>query len=172
MKKLKCELMEMLDSVVIALVAVMVLFALVCRVYVVEGPSMEQTLYGGDRLLVSQLFYTPEQGDVVCFVEEKPDGSTKVLVKRVIATEGQTVDIQGETVYVNGVALQEDYVFSETDWVPSQITYPYTVGENQVFCMGDHRNNSHDSRAIGAIDEKYLLGKVVCRLFPNTGVVD
>ncbi|MBQ7090742.1 MAG: signal peptidase I [Clostridia bacterium] len=172
MKKLKREIMEMMDSVVVALVVVMILFALVCRVYVVEGPSMEQTLHDGDRLVVSQLFYTPEQGDVVCFVEEKGDGSNKVLVKRVIATEGQTVDIRDETVYVNGVALQEDYVYNENAWVPSGISYPYTVGEDQVFCMGDHRDNSHDSRAIGAIDEKYLLGKVVFRLFPNMGVVD
>ncbi len=172
MKKLKREIMEMMDSVVIALVVVMILFALVCRVYVVEGPSMEQTLYGGDRLLVSQLFYTPEQGDVVCFVEERDNGESKVLVKRVIATEGQTVDIRNETVCVNGIALEEDYVYSVNPWVSSTVTYPYTVGEGQIFCMGDHRDNSHDSRAIGAIDEKYLLGKVVFRLFPNTGVVD
>ncbi|MBQ3084531.1 MAG: signal peptidase I [Clostridia bacterium] len=169
MKKLMRELMEMLDSVVVALVAVMILFSLVCRVYVVNGASMEKTLANEDRLLVSQLFYTPEQGDIVCFLEE---GSEKVLVKRVIATEGQTVDIRDETVYVNGEALDEGYVYNVGPWITGQIAYPYTVGEDQVFCMGDHRDNSHDSRAFGAIDEKYLLGKVVLRLFPHFGVVD
>lgn len=171
MKKLMRELMEMLDSVVVALVAVMILFALVCRVYVVNGRSMEDTLANEDRLLVSQLFYTPEQGDIVCFLEE---GSEKVLVKRVIATEGQTVDIREGRVYVNGTLLEDEYVKpgNITDESLTLIKFPHTVKEDHVFCLGDHRENSHDSRAFGDVSENYLLGKVILRLFPNIGVVD
>ena len=70
MKKFNRDVMDILESVVVALVAVMIIFTLVCRIYIVDGPSMNSTLAHGDRMLVSQLFYTPKQGDIVCFVAE------------------------------------------------------------------------------------------------------
>lgn len=179
MKKISREVMELLDSVVIALVAVMVIFTLVCRVYVVDGESMLETLQDQDRLLVSNLFYTPEQGDIVCFVARNNDD--KVLVKRVIATPGQTIDInENNQVLIDGKVLEEDYLDEIiTDRLGSHenitrtngYSFPYTVQEGEVFCMGDNRQNSKDSRTLGPVETKYLLGRLILRLLPNTGVV-
>ena len=171
MKKMKREIMELVDSIVLALVAVMILFTLVCRIYVVDGDSMNTTLTHGDRLLVSQLFYTPEQGDIVCFVAT--ENNNKVLVKRIIATEGQTIDITSErTVTIDGVPLEEDYL---NEWIytdPKYFDFPYTVQEGEVFCMGDNRVNSKDSRDLGPIETKHLLGRLILRLMPNFGTVN
>lgn len=170
MKKISREIMELMDSIVIALVAVMIIFTLVCRVYVVDGTSMVSTLSNGDRLLVSNLFYTPEQGDIVCFVAR--NNNDKVLVKRVIATEGQTIDITDDyKVTIDGELLEESYLATGIYTEPKNFDFPYTVKEGEVFCMGDNRVNSKDSRDLGPIETKYLLGQLVLRLFPHTGVV-
>lgn len=170
MKKFSVNLLELLDSVIIALVAVMVIFSLFFRIYVVDGDSMNSTLTHQDRLLVSQLFYTPKQGDIICFVAK--DLNDKILVKRVIATEGQTVDITDDfIVMVDGVPLEEDYLDSGIYTNPKYFNFPYTVKENEVFCLGDNRINSKDSRDLGPIENKYILGRLILRLFPNTGIV-
>lgn len=170
MKKFSSNVMELMDSVVFALIAVMLAFTLVCRIYVVDGDSMRTTLMDKDRILVSQLFYTPKQGDIVCFVaKEKKD---KILIKRVIATEGQTINItQDYTVTVDGVELKEDYLDVWIHTEPKGFDFPYTVQEGEVFCMGDNRVNSTDSRDIGPIETKHLLGRLIVRLVPNFGVV-
>lgn len=171
MKKVTDFLMEFADSVVIALVAVMVVFTLFFRVYAVTGESMESTLKSGDRLLVSQLFYTPKAGDIVCFVAK--ERNERVLVKRVIATPGQTVDITPDyRVMVDGELLEEDYLDSGIYTSPKSFNFPYTVKEDEVFCLGDNRVNSTDSRDIGPIETKYLLGRLIVRLFPHPGTVD
>lgn len=181
MKKFNRDVMDILESMVIALVAVMIIFTLVCRIYIVDGPSMNSTLANGDRLLVSQLFYTPKQGDIVCFVAE--NHQQKVLVKRVIAVAGQTVDITPDyKVTVNGEVLDEPYIDPMRDNCmdsshddrcthPVSATFPYTVKEGEVFVLGDNRDNSTDSRQLGAIEEKYLLGKMLLRIWPKMGVV-
>ncbi len=170
MKKMTKILMELADSIVVALVAVMVIFTLICRVYVVDGASMHSTLADGDRLLVSNLFYTPEQGDIVCFMAVNND--EKVLVKRVIATAGQTIDITEDyRVEVDGVVLQEDYLDEGIYTSAKDFDFPYTVQEGEVFCMGDNRVNSKDSRDLGPIETKYILGRLVIRLFPHFGRV-
>ena len=170
MNKLTRGLMELVDSVVIALVAVMVVFTLVCRIYVVDGTSMISTLNDQDRLLVSNLFYTPEQGDIVCFVAT--NNSDKVLVKRVIATAGQTIDInENLQVVIDGEVLKEDYLNPGIYTAPKGYEFPYTVQEGEVFCLGDNRVNSKDSRDLGPIETKYLLGRLILRLFPETGTV-
>ncbi len=171
MNKLSRVLMELADSIIIALVAVMVVFTLVCRIYVVDGSSMISTLSNRDRLLVSNLFYTPEQGDIVCFVAKNND--EKVLVKRVIATAGQTIDInENFEVMVDGKVLEEPYLDAGIYTVPKNYDFPYTVQEGEVFCLGDNRVNSKDSRDLGPIENKYILGRLLLRLVPNFGTVE
>ena len=170
MKNFTKTLLELMDSIIIALIAVMVIFSLFFRIYVVDGSSMYSTLKHQDRLLVSQLFYTPKQGDIICFVADDLDG--KILVKRVIATPGQSIDITDDyRVMVDGVVLEEEYLDPGIYTMPKSFNFPYTVLEDEVFCMGDNRVDSKDSRDLGPIHNKYILGRLIVRLFPNTGIV-
>jgi len=153
------------------LMAVLIVFLLVFRVIVVSGSSIFSTLWDGDYLLLlSNTFYhEPEQGDVIVVSKETFDNG-KPIVKRVIATEGQTVDIdfaQG-IVYVDGVALEESYTYTPTT-TPEGMTFPLTVEEGCVFVMGDNRNDSRDSRhpSIGQVDKREILGKALFLLFPG-----
>ena len=128
---------------------------------------MESTLFSRDRVLISNLFYTPEQGDIVVF--RKASYKEEALIKRVIALEGQTVDIDFEEglVYVDGVALNEPYVNTPTN-MQLDFEGEITVPEGCVFVLGDNRNKSNDSRddRIGCIDERFILGRVVLRITP------
>ncbi len=163
-----------LKDIVFALVIVMGLLLLAFRLIMVDGASMENTLLNGDyMLLVSNLFYKePAAGDVVV-VSKQAYSNGKPIVKRIIATEGQTVDIDFEEgiVYVDGVALDEPYTKTATNLKEGQV-FPQTVADGCVFVMGDNRNNSKDSRStqIGQVDKREVLGKVVYLLFPGTGV--
>ena len=118
-------------------------------------------------MLVSNVGYTPEKGDVV--VLTKDSFLPVPIVKRVIATEGDTVDINFETgeVSVNGVVQDEPYIAEETFTV-FDVDFPQTVPENCIFVLGDNRNNSTDSRysGLGMVDTRYLLGKVLWRIYP------
>ena len=150
----------------------MLVYMLLFRVVVVVGPSMYHTLVDGDRLvLVSNVFYqNPKQGDVIVASKESfRDG--ECIIKRVIATEGQTVDIDFQlgVVYVDGVALQEDYTYTMTN-LDEGMKFPLTVPEGCVFAMGDNRNASLDSRnpQVGFIDEREILGKAVFLMVPGT----
>ena len=163
-----------LHDLVYMLVVVMVLLMLFFRIIVVDGPSMERTLLNGDyMLLVSNLFYKdPQPGDVVVVSKQAYDNG-KPIVKRVIATEGQEVDIDFEEgiVYVDGVPLDEPYTKTLTTLKEGN-TFPQTVEPGCVFIMGDNRNNSKDSRSpqIGQVDEREIVGKVIFLLFPGTGM--
>lgn len=154
------------------LIAIMVLFLLVFRVIVVSGSSMYNTLMDGDYLLlVSSLFYQePEQGDIIVAGKESFDHGAPII-KRVIATEGQTVDIDFEAgiVYVDGVALDEPYTYTPTN-VSEGMMFPLTVEDNCIFAMGDNRNRSKDSRnpEIGQIDKREILGKAIYLFIPGT----
>lgn len=154
------------------LVAIMLLFLLVFRVIVVSGSSMYDTLIDGDYLLlISNLVYQdPEYGDIIVASKKSFDDG-KPIIKRVIATEGQTVDIDFEQgiVYVDGIALEEPYTYTPTN-VEEGIALPLTVEENCVFAMGDNRNKSHDSRSvdIGQIDRREILGKAIYLFMPGT----
>lgn len=164
------ELYELIDSVAVSAVVVIFVFALIFRMFVVNGPSMNPTLLNGDRLIVSNLFYTPKQGDIICFYSDARDS---VLVKRIIATEGQTVDIRDDyRVYVDGVELPEDYI-GDIDTTERTLELPHTVEKGHVFVMGDNRNDSLDSRyeEIGTVDTHDILGRLVIRLFPKFGTV-
>ena len=167
------ELLIYLHDLVYLLAAVMIAFLLLFRMVVVSGSSMYNTLWHNDWLLViSNVFYgEPEYGDIIVASKDSfNDGEP--IIKRVIATEGQTVDIDFEQgiVYVDGVALQEDYIYSPTT-DDEGMEFPLVVEEGCVFAMGDNRGVSKDSRnpEIGLIDRREILGRAVLLLFPGTG---
>ncbi|MBQ7345618.1 MAG: signal peptidase I [Oscillospiraceae bacterium] len=160
-------------DVLYVLAGFMIVYMLFFRVVVVVGPSMYDTLVDGDRLvLVSNVLYTePEQGDIIV-ASKNAFRNGECIVKRVIATEGQHVDIDFARgiVYVDGEALDESlYITGETTRREG-MTFPLVVEEGHVFVMGDNRDDSMDSRdpAIGLIDEREILGKVVFLLTPGT----
>lgn len=161
-----------LHDLVYLLVGFMILLLLVFRIVIVSGTSMYSTLYNGDYLLLlSNTFYhTPQNGDIIVVSKESFDNGAPI-VKRVIATEGQRVDIdfQAGIVYVDGQALEEDYVNTLTN-VNGGMKFPLTVPEGCVFAMGDNRNISRDSRypEIGFIDCREILGKGIFLLIPGT----
>ncbi len=155
---------DFVELFVFTVAIVMLVFSFVCRHSIVDGDSMQNTLYNGEHLIISDLFYSPKQGDIIVF-EDRKTGFEKPMIKRVIALEGDTVEINtlGE-VRVNGTLLDEEYVFIDAPYAHSEIYYK--VPEGEVFVMGDHRNESSDSRYFGAIDEDTILGRVVFRFSP------
>ncbi len=166
------EFYTLLHDLVYILSFVTVLFVFVVRLVGVSGDSMYPTLHDHDYLvLLSNVFYRePQAGDIV--VLTVPAFQTEPIVKRVIATEGQTVDIDFEAgeVYVDGVLLDEPYIYEQTYRnYELGLEYPATVPEGCVFVLGDNRNNSTDSRyaPIGMVDERYILGKVMFLVFPG-----
>ena len=162
---------EILDTVVLSAVFVLLAFTLVFRIFVVSGPSMNPTLNNGDRLIVSNLFYTPKTGDIICFYSQYKD---EVLIKRVIATEGQTVDIGDDLcVYVNGLKLNEPYIAGASTF-KSSTPFPYTVAPGTVLVMGDNRMESLDSRdsRIGPVKLEDIVGRLVLRISPKFGKVN
>ncbi len=158
---------DWLQSIVSTLVVCILLFVFVGRTIGVNGSSMRQTLEEGDRLVISNLFYTPKYGDIV--VLRKESFADYPIVKRVIATEGRTVDIDftAGVVSVDGVPLDEPYTNTPTN-EPEDFTGPVTVPEGCVFVMGDNRNRSTDSRTntIGCVDTRYIIGKALLRITP------
>jgi signal peptidase I len=161
-----------MHDLIYMLVIIMILFLLVFRVIVVSGSSMYSTLIDGDYLLlISNLFYQePEYGDIIVASKDSFDDGAPII-KRVIATEGQTVDIDfvEGIVYVDGEPLQEDYTYTPTN-MEEGMEFPLTVDENCIFAMGDNRNRSRDSRSpdIGQIDKREILGKAVFLFLPGT----
>lgn len=163
-------LYDWLQCIVSAVVAGIMIFLFIGRVDGIEGPSMMQTLQNGDTIILSNLFYKPKNGDIV-FVKTELYGDTPI-VKRIIASEGQTVDIdfaQG-IVTVDGVPLQEPYVNTPTNREEG-FEGPVTVPVGHVFIMGDNRNESNDSRNknIGTVDTRSIIGKVYFILIPGSG---
>ena len=156
-------ILSYLHDLVFLLVGLLLLFVVLFRIVVVSGPSMKNTLQDGDYLLVlsSSVYTNPKQGDVVV-VSKDSFKSGEPIVKRVIATEGQTVRFDGGKVFVNGVKIEGEI----TDPVdqPNSIV----VEKGCVFVMGDNRNESKDSRSkeIGMIDKREVLGKVLFIAFP------
>lgn len=156
---------DLVELITLTLVAVLLVTIFFFRHSIVDGASMESTLYDGDHLIISSAFYTPAVGDVIVF-EDYSTGHKRPLVKRIIATEGQTVTVLSDTeVLVDGVRITGGFV----DGVSYDYTYPMepvTVSEGCVFVMGDHRNNSTDSRRFGEISVESILGKVLLRVYP------
>jgi len=173
-KRFAEELFDWIEIFSSALLTVILMFTFIFRLVTVEGPSMQETLHAKDNLIISHVLYTPKQGDIV--VIQVPNSSfTTPIIKRVIATEGQVVDIDFENwiVTVDDVALDEPYVNYETgkfmndDNLPRD-ALPLTVGAGKIFVMGDNRNHSSDSRdsRIGQVDVRNVVGRVLIRVFP------
>ena len=167
------SILEYLHDVVYILALILVLFTFCMRVVIVSGSSMFSTLVDGDYLLLINrpLCGELEQGDiVVASMERFKDGEP--IVKRVVATEGQTVDIdfRAGIVYVDGVALEEEYTYTPTH-LSEGMEFPLVVEEGCLFLMGDNRGDSRDSRApeFGLMDEREILGRAVFLLMPGTG---
>lgn len=161
---------DWLQCVVSAVVAGILIFMFVGRINGIDGRSMMQTLQDGDTIILSNLFLVPKFGDIV-FIKTDAYGDTPI-VKRVIATAGQTVDINFEkgVVSVDGKELVENYVNTLTT-NRENFTGPVTVPYGHVFVMGDNRNESADSRkdTIGMVDVQSILGKVYFVLIPGPG---
>ena len=165
------DLYEWVQSLVGSVLVVVAIFTFVIRMMGVDGHSMLNTLQHGDRLLVvnSMLYHDYKYGDIVIL---RKDGvfDDDPIVKRVIAVEGQTVDIDFAEgiVYVDGEALEEDYI-REPTYTAEGTEFPLTVPEGSIFVMGDNRNHSSDSRSsdLGTVDTRYVIGKAVFLLFPG-----
>ena len=164
------DLYEWMQALVCSVLVVVLLFTFVVRLIGVDGHSMVPTLQDGDRLLVlnSILYDDYQYGDIV--VLRKESFLAEPIVKRVIATGGQTVDIDFETgsVYVDGELLKEDYI-NELTFLEEGTEFPLTVPEGSIFVMGDNRNNSNDSRdyRLGTGDTRYVIGQAVFLAFPG-----
>ena len=171
-RRLVRGVLEWTEEIVIAVAAIALFFTFVCRIVTVTGTSMVPSFQNGDRVLVTAAPLGVEQGDVVVIVNVL----SEPIIKRVIATEGQTVDIDRETktVYVDGEAVDET-AFGLSNHITDLpyasfevLEFPQTVPEGCVFVLGDNRSVSEDSRyqRVGMIDRRNILGKAVLRLFP------
>ena len=179
-KRLLRTVFEWIETLAFAFIFVLVVFTFALKIVTVDGSSMNRTLIDGEKLIISNLFYEPKTGDIVIVSRERFDHQSPI-VKRVIATEGQKVEIDYEScqVTVDGVLLDEPYAYYSS---PQMYHYgcpeSFTVGENMIFVMGDNRNNSTDSRAQGSYDivndeciytgftEDDIIGKVLFRIMP------
>lgn len=161
-----------IDDLVLYFVVFILIMSFLFRPVVVNGDSMNNTLYNGDVLILNGILYEPDYGDIIVVSRENvPD---RPLIKRVIALENDvvTVDYTTNTVYVNGNPIDDEHAYtdpvlgfgSRTDTT----VYPYTVPEGCVFVMGDNRGNSTDSREVGAIEYGQILGKVIFRVYRDT----
>ena len=169
-KKKGREMYEWVQALVCSVLAVVLVFTFVIRLIGVDGTSMLPTLQHGDRLLVlnSKIYNDYRYGDIV--VLRKESFMADPIVKRVIATGGQTVDIDFDNgcVYVDGKLLKEDYI-NDLTFVREGTEFPLTVPEGSIFVLGDNRNHSSDSRhyMLGTVDNRYCLGKAVFLVFPG-----
>ena len=166
-RSVRRDIYDWMQCIVVAIIACVLLFSFFVRLVDVVGESMLPTLQSGDKIVVSNLFYEPKQGDIIVF--RKDEYKEQPLVKRVIAVEGQTrdIDFNRGIVYVDGEPIDEPYI-AEPTTEPMDFNGEVKVPEGCVFVMGDNRNHSTDSRldTIGFVDKRCIMGKVYFTLFP------
>lgn len=168
-------LKDLIKDIIIAVVIVLAITAVI-KPTIVKESSMLDTLQENNYLFVNKLAYKfkdhPDRGDIIVFrsdIKNEEDGSKKLLIKRVIGVEGDEISFENDQVYRNGELLTEDYLYDEE---AAYRGYPngstFTVGEDEIFAMGDHRSVSLDSRSkdVGMVSEESVVGKAFVRLFP------
>lgn len=164
-KSIQREILEWVLAIVIAVILALIIRETLFTVVKVDGASMQNTLQHNDRLIVWRLGYEPKAGDIIVLQQE----GKAPYIKRVIATEGQEVNIDFVTheVSVDGVVLDEPYIKEPTSR-RGDVTFPVVVPDDCVFVMGDNRNNSMDSRvsSVGMVENDDVMGKAVLRIFP------
>jgi signal peptidase I len=159
------QLVELLKSVIIAIIAAMLIITFVFETVKVDGYSMNPTLNDNDRLIVEKVtfyFRQPDAGDIV--VIKYPANIEEKFIKRVVATEGDKVKIEKNTLYINNVPQQEEYIMEDTMFDFAEVTVPAAT----IFVMGDNRNNSRDSRYpdVGFVSNSLVVGRAVLRIYP------
>ncbi len=194
-KPLIHEVFDWVEIIALSLSFVLLMFSYVARQARVEGGSMRETFHDGESIIISNMFYKPKQNDIVVFQVPNSPLTQEPIIKRVIAVAGQTVyiDFENWKVYVYDDAslsveevlatvtpLDEPYIEEmrqvnikstknpNVSMQRGSHTYPMTIKEGMIFCMGDNRNGSTDSRSslLGPVDERYVLGKVLFRIWP------
>ena len=162
---------EWLETFVQAIIIVVMLMTFAFRVVTVDGDSMRETLHNQDRLIVMRWDYTPKNGDIVVISQGR--FVDKPIIKRVIATEGQSleIDYSAGTVTVDGKVLNETYI-KEPMWRQGNADIPKVIPKGYYFVMGDNRNNSADSRftEVGLIPREHIVGKASFRVFPLNAI--
>lgn len=164
--------LSLVITVALVLVAAWGIRSYVVEPFEVPSASMEDTIMTGDMVFaekVSYHFSQPQAGDIVVFSD--PQIPSRVLIKRIIATEGQTVNFSDGVVYVDGVAQREPYVRGDSYPLSTtagnvSLSYPYTVPQGEVWVMGDNRENSSDSRYFGSVKESTVFGKALVVYWP------
>lgn len=172
---LRGTVIEFIVIVIAALAIAWALTTFVVKPYRIPSGSMLETIQLEDRVLsekVSYYFGEPQRGDIVTFVD--PEDSSRVLIKRVIATGGQTVELKDGIVYVDGSPLDESsYTLGKPSYELDSIanvTYPYTVPDGYIWVMGDNRTDSADSRYFGAVPIENVTGHAFCKYWPISSI--
>ena len=165
-KKIAREVIGYLIAIISAVILAILIRTFIFEPFIVPTPSMEPTLMVGDKVIINKLSYNftdIERGDIIAF--HSPIEEDKELVKRAIAVEGDEISLTSEgEIFVNGERIEEDYLPGEEDI--KYLNQVITVGEDEIFVMGDNRNNSFDSRFFGNIGEDRVFGEFVIIYWP------
>ncbi|MBN2853766.1 MAG: signal peptidase I [Clostridia bacterium] len=182
------ELLQWVEAIVIAIVIALLIRGLIFEPVIIDGSSMNNTLYNKDRVILNKIgmaFKDIEVGDIIVLEVQPPtynvlkflnnyEWAKKLLptitgvdyIKRVVAVEGDTVEIKNGYLYINGIKQNEEYIKEDQSTKPQFLEYPYVVPAGEYFVMGDNRLHSTDSREFGSITKSRILGRVNFRIWP------